>query len=636
MSRRLALFLATAVTIAVVMESVPLEARGGGRGAGGGGRGGGGGRSSGGGSYSRPSGGGSHSRPSSGSSYSRPSTGSSYNRPSTGGSYSRPSTGSGYKPSSGGGSSVQRPSQSPSGGGRVPSTPSTRPSGGGAEPSTGGSASQLPSTTRPGGGGGASQLPSKPGVANRPSQPGGATRPSQPGVADRPSQLPSQPGGATRPGQLPSQPGGATRPGQLPAQSGTGEGSGVAGKGGTKPAQRPSQGDLNNFLGIAGGAAASQLPAIAGSRPGGIERPGTLPAQLGAGSRPGAGGEGVHRPEQLPARPEQRPNWGEWSQNRGEEWHQRVGDRHGAWNNWQQQNQQRLDNFQNNRQQRWDNMQTARNDRQNWRNQNREDWQEHRRDMWDYRFDRADEVWDHARDFYDDVFDDRWWGRCGWVGGYWGFGHYPVNPWWWWRPCAWLTVSSWIYPVIPAPVYVDYGMTVIYEDETVYVDNQPFPVSEYTQPIIDTAASIEQAPPPTPPVEGKPEQWLPLGIFALVQEESGDPTMFFQISVNKEGLITGGYQNTISGDERPITGQVDKKTQICAWRIGDNRSTICTTNLANFTQDVATVTLHYGGKRTETWLLVRMHEPTPAGQPAKIPQSSRTPPPIKPPSAQPK
>jgi hypothetical protein len=346
----------------------------------------------------------------------------------------------------------------------------------------------------------------------------------------------------------------------------------------------------------------------------------------------------VQRPEQLPARPEQRPNWADRSQNRGEEWHQRVDNRHDSWNNWQQQSQQRRDNFQNNRTQRWDHLQSARNDRQNWRDQNREDWQQHRHDMWDYRFDRADEVWDKTRDFYDDVFDDRWWGRCGWAGGYLGFGHIPVNPWWWWRPCAWGTLSSWIYPVAPAPVYVDYGVNVIYEGETVYVDNQPYPDSEYSQPIMDTAATMEQAPPPAPPAEGKPEEWLPLGVFALVQEERGDPNMFFQISVNKEGVLTGGYQNTISGDQRPITGQVDKKTQIAAWRIGDNRSTLCTTNLANFTQDVTTVTLHYtgNGTRTETWLLVRMREPAPEGESAKIPEVTRTPPPIKPPVAQPK
>ncbi|WP_206026423.1 hypothetical protein [Roseimicrobium sp. ORNL1] len=420
------------------------------------------------------------------------------------------------------------------------------------------------------------------------------------------------------------------RPSQLPSKPGTG--SGIASGG--KPAQRPSRDDVGKFLGMAGagaigGAAISQLPA-GGERPGIGDRPhaGQLPAD-----RPGiAGGE---RPSQLPSkpvRPEDRPNWGDWSNNRGEGWHDRVDNRHNSWNTWQQNNQVNINNFQGNRDQRWNNLENARNDRQDWRNQNREDWQDHRKDMWDYRYDRRDEVWDNARDWHDDVFDDHWWGHCGWLGHgvYHGFGHYHVNPWWWWRPCTWGTLGGWLYSSPPAPVYPDYGMTVIYEDntETVYVDNKPVPVEQYTGPIVEVAATKEQSPPPVPPEEGKPEEWMPLGVFALVQEEKGSPNMFMQISINKDGAITGGYQNTITGDERPITGQLDKASQIAAWRIGDNRDTICTTSIGNLTQDVCTVALHFNqAERTESWLLVRMPEPAAEGQDKKIPQGTRTPPP---------
>ena len=129
---------------------------------------------------------------------------------------------------------------------------------------------------------------------------------------------------------------------------------------------------------------------------------------------------------------------------------------------------------------------------------------------------------------------------------------------------------------------------------------------------------------------------MPLGVFALVQEENGAPNLFLQLSVNRNGLISGGYENTISGDQKPITGQVDKTTQIAAWRIGDNRTTICTTTLANFTLDVSTVALHFPDNRVQTWLLVRMPEPPPAGQPAKAPEMNRAPPPINPPKPSPK
>jgi hypothetical protein len=53
--------------------------------------------------------------------------------------------------------------------------------------------------------------------------------------------------------------------------------------------------------------------------------------------------------------------------------------------------------------------------------------------------------------------------------------------------------------VTPDPIYVDYGMTVVYEGETVYVDNKPIPAAEYSAPMIAMATEVAQPPPPTPP-----------------------------------------------------------------------------------------------------------------------------------------
>ena len=129
--------------------------------------------------------------------------------------------------------------------------------------------------------------------------------------------------------------------------------------------------------------------------------------------------------------------------------------------------------------------------------------------------------------------------------------------------------------------------------------------------MIELAENVEQPPPPAPAEEGKPAEWMPLGVFALAQEEKGEPVMFFQISVNREGVISGGYENAISGDQKMIAGQVDKETQNVAWRIGDNKDTMFTTTLANLTQDVSTVAIHFDRDRVQTWLLVRMPEPPP-------------------------
>jgi hypothetical protein len=434
-------------------------------------------------------------------------------------------------------------------------------------------------------------------------------------VAERPSQKPTRPGVTERPEGGP-----AGRPSQLPAKPGAG----VAERPGGKPSQRPSAGDVGNFLGIAGGAAAGG--ALGGAIAG---RPSQLPAERpGLGERPGAG--------ERPARPEERPNWGDWSQNRGDQWQQRVDNRHDAWNHRADNRQQERNEFQQNRDERWNNLESAREDRQNWRDQNREDWQQHREDLWDYRGDRAEEIWDNARDFHDDVFDDRWWGACGW-GGAW-VGHYPVNPWWWWAPAAFGATAAFVDVITPDPIYIDYGMNVVYEGDTVYVDNQPVPAAQYTQPVIELAVNIEQPPPPMPPAAPAPgaqpaaapaEEWLPLGVFALAQEEKGDPTMFLQISVNRAGVISGAYSSTITGDQRPIAGQVDKATQRVAWRIGDNTETIFETSLANLTQDVSPVAIYFGKAQTQTWLLVRMPEPSPAGEPQKFPEAPKAPPPLK-------
>jgi hypothetical protein len=179
------------------------------------------------------------------------------------------------------------------------------------------------------------------------------------------------------------------------------------------------------------------------------------------------------------------------------------------------------------------------------------------------------------------------------------------------------------------PVYLDYGANVIYEGDTVYVDDQPVPAEQFDKPILEAAENVKQPLPPLPPSNpNQPAEWMPLGVFALAQEDRGDPVMFFQLSINQQGTISGAFQSTITNDTRPIAGQVDKASQRAAWRIGDNTETIFETTLGNLTQDVSPIAVHFGNSRTQTWLLVRMPEPAPAGQPQKLPEAPKSPPPL--------
>src|SRR5262249_7300422 len=170
----------------------------------------------------------------------------------------------------------------------------------------------------------------------------------------------------------------------------------------------------------------------------------------------------------------------------------------------------------------------------------------------------------------------------------------------------------------------------VYEGDTVYVDNQALPAEQYDKPILEGAANVEQPRPPLPPLDpNQPSDWMPLGVFALAQEDKGDPVMFFQLSINKQGVISGAYTSTITNDTRPVAGLVEKASQRAAWRIGDNTETIFETTLGNLTQDVSPIAIHFGNSQNQTWLLVRMPEPAPAGQPQKLPEASKSPPPLK-------
>ena len=312
-----------------------------------------------------------------------------------------------------------------------------------------------------------------------------------------------------------------------------------------------------------------------------------------------------------------------------------MNNRGDYWNKWSGNRQQNINDFQQNRGERWNQIENRtenrgdwfadrQDDRQDWRVDNREDWQDFRKDTWDYRWDRADELCDDIQDSRDDLFDDHWWAGCGWGGAYYPPSYqYPSNPWWWWVPVAWGSLSVAVSE--PEPVYYDYGVTVIYEGDQVYQNGEPpVPAAEYAEQAM-SFADVDQPPPPepaepavagaaTPPVE----EWMPLGVWALAQEEKGDAVMFFQISVNRDGLISGGYQNVMTGENKPIAGSVDKQSQRAAWHIGDNMNTVIETGLYNLTQDVTTVLMHFGKDQTQTWLMVRLPAPEMPGAPTKI------------------
>ncbi len=514
-----------------------------------------------------------------------------------------------FHPAGGGG---HPPSHPPSGGSRLPvqkpAKPPSRPGGGGEgihHPS--GSSSALPSL---GGGGSGTRRPDFKRPDIKPDHPSGKL-PDQGGdFAGFHFDHPGAGGSGTQ-----WKPGDGIRPSR-PGQGGSGTqwkpGDGL-------PPSRPGQGG-NGTQWRPGDGLPPSRPGQGGS--GTQWRPGDgLPP-----SRPGQGGSGTQwRPGDglRPSRPGQGGSGTQWRPDRPDRWNDRDIDFHNKRNDWHNEHVTNINNFQLNRTNNWNNINQHWNE-SGWASRfGSDEYWNWRHDVLDFRKDRCEEVWDHLDDWHNDFFDNHWWGACWWgpPGGI----NVSVNtsPWWWWKPFAWAAAGAFFgASVASQPVVYDPGTTVIYEGDTYYVNGQPSgdATTARQQAIALASPPVEQVPVPAPAAEGQPETWLPLAVWALTQQEQGDAVMFFQLSVDKDGLVAGAYKNVMTGDDQPVAGQLDKKTQRLAWHVGDVTTTVYETGFSNLENDVASVFVHFGTGSTQTWLLVRLPSPEMPPGAVKIPE----------------
>jgi hypothetical protein len=305
-------------------------------------------------------------------------------------------------------------------------------------------------------------------------------------------------------------------------------------------------------------------------------------------------------------------NEGRLGSNLSPERNQAIANRQQYWDKWRGDNQGKVANFQANRSKDWNNINNFRDSRNLSNSFNKPEWNNYKNNVNNFRDNRSIEINNNVQNHFDNNFNDNWWGGSGWYRGpsYWG-----GNPWWWWGAATVATATTFlaldaIHDATYQPPVYDYGVNVVYQGDQVFVDGKPTATAkEYSQQAIALANQPSaQPPPPAPPESGQQAEWLPLGVWALAQEEKGDAYMFFQISIDKNGVVTGAYQNVLSGEKSPISGQVDKKTQRVAWKIGSN-NTVIETGLQNLTQDVASCLVHFGPDTTQTWLLVRLKQP---------------------------
>jgi hypothetical protein len=198
-----------------------------------------------------------------------------------------------------------------------------------------------------------------------------------------------------------------------------------------------------------------------------------------------------------------------------------------------------------------------------------------------------------------DCFHDNWWGQSpgAWRAAAWT-GAAAV-----WNAATWDNCSSYCgYPA--EPVYYDYGSNVVYEGDSVYVNGESIGTQEqYAQQAIVVADTGKQA------EASKDEEWLSLGVFAMIQGDRTDSNDLFQLAVNKAGTIRGNFYNALTDAALPVYGAVDKNTQRAAWTVGDNKEPIYEAGFANLTKSETTMMVHFGKGRSQQWTLIRVETP---------------------------
>jgi hypothetical protein len=206
--------------------------------------------------------------------------------------------------------------------------------------------------------------------------------------------------------------------------------------------------------------------------------------------------------------------------------------------------------------------------------------------------------------------------RTNYAGGYgmYGQGWYGSHPSAWavggwtggqaWSGATWPAVGATFgYGGSVQPNYYDYGNSVTYQGNQVYYGDQPVASADQYYQQASTLATSDV---PADPNSG---DWMPLGVFALVQKDQSDPHFIMQLAVNKAGAVRGNYTDLMSGTNTVVQGAVDKKSQRVAWTVGDNKRTVGETGLYNLTKEESPALIHLGKDKTQQWTLVRLKPP---------------------------
>jgi hypothetical protein len=175
-----------------------------------------------------------------------------------------------------------------------------------------------------------------------------------------------------------------------------------------------------------------------------------------------------------------------------------------------------------------------------------------------------------------------------------------------WAQPAWPVLTGWVNYGWTQPVYYYYGENVYYQNGYVYYGDQPVATEdEYAQQAEAIATSLPETKP-------APEDWMSLGVFALMPDDEptgAEPTLFLQLAVSKQGILSGTFQDIANDSVYQIEGMVDKQTQRAAWTAVGKTRPLMETGIVNLTQDTAPALVHFADGTTQQWLMVRMDKP---------------------------
>jgi len=104
------------------------------------------------------------------------------------------------------------------------------------------------------------------------------------------------------------------------------------------------------------------------------------------------------------------------------------------------------------------------------------------------------------------------------------------------------------------------------------------------------------------------DQWLPLGVFAVIANLGDEPEIMVQLALDRSGNIAGSYFNAPAGVVLPIVGSVQQETQRAAWKIGKEDQIIMQTGIDNLSKDSSSVLIFFPDGTSETWTLQRQSE----------------------------